>query len=147
MIIWLWIFTHNPSPIPFISMLFQNKYKPVALSAEQAFLFYAEPDNLKSLMPEQITDWESGEDWCRFLIKGMGHVKLKIGEKSPYSKLTYLPDGKMPFDFGLQFLFVSKNENACEIQIAIDADLSNPMMAMLAKKPLQNLVNEMVKRL
>lgn len=128
-------------------MLFQSKYKPVALSAEQAFLFYAEPDNLKSLMPEQITDLESGEDWCRFLIKGMGHVKLKIGEKSPYSKLTYLPDGKMPFDFGLQFLFVSKNGNACEIQIVIDADLSNPMMAMLAKKPLQNLVNEMVERM
>lgn len=128
-------------------MLFQSKYKPVALSAEQAFLFYSEPDNLKNLMPEQIADWESGEDWCRFLIKGMGHVKLKTGEKTPCSKLTYLPDGKMPFDFGLQFLFVSENENACEIQIAIDADLSNPMMAMLAKKPLQNLVNEMEVRL
>ena len=128
-------------------MLFQSTYKPVALSAERAFFFYAEPDNLKELMPEQITDWESGEDWCRFLIKGMGHVKLKIGEKSPFSRLTYLPDGKMPFDFGLQFLFVPKNEESCEIQIAIDADLSNPMMAMLAKKPLQNLVNEMEIRL
>ena len=128
-------------------MLFQSTYKPVALSAERAFFFYAEPDNLKELMPEQITDWESGEDWCRFLIKGMGHVKLKIGEKSPYSKLTYLPDGNMPFDFGLQFFFVSKNGNACEIQIVIDADLCNPMMAMLAKKPLQNLVNEMEIRL
>ena len=128
-------------------MLFQSINKPVALSAEQAFSFYSVPDNLKVLMPEQITDWESEADWCRFLIKGMGHVKLKIGEKSPYSKLTYLPDGKMPFDFGLQFLFVPKNEESCEIQIAIDADLSNPMMAMLAKKPMQNLVNEMVKRL
>ena len=115
--------------------------------AEQAFFFYAEPDNLKELMPEQITDWESGEDWCRFLIKGMGHVKLKIGEKSPFSRLTYLPDGKMPFSFGLQFLFAPKDEESSEIQIAIDADLSNPMMAMLAKKPLQNLVNEMEIRL
>ena len=128
-------------------MLFQSTHKPVALSAEQAFSFYSVPDNLKGLMPEQITDWESDADWCRFLIKGMGHVKLKIGEESPFSKQTYLPDGKMPFSFGIYFLFVPKDENSCEIQIAIDADLSNPMMAMLAKKPLQNLVNEMEIRL
>ena len=128
-------------------MLFQSTYKPVSLSAEQAFSFYSKPDNLKVLMPEQITDWQSDTEWCRFLIKGMGHVKLRIGEKSAFSKLTYLPDGKMPFSFGLQFLFAPKNENSCEIQIVIDADLSNPMMAMLAKKPLQNLVNEMTERL
>ena len=128
-------------------MLFQSPYKPVSLPAERAFLFYAEPDNLKNLMPEQITEWESEADWCRFLIKGMGHVKLKIGGKLPFSRLTYFPDGKMPFSFGLQFLFAPKNEESCEIQIAIDADLSNPMMAMLAKKPLQNLVDEMAKRL
>lgn len=128
-------------------MVFHSPYKPVALPAEQAFSFYSVPDNLKGLMPEQITDWESDALTCRFLIKGMGHVKLRIGEKSPHSKLTYLPEGKMPFCFDLQFLFVSKNEDSCEIQIVIDADLSNPMMAMLAKKPLQNLVDEMAKRL
>ena len=128
-------------------MLFQSPYKPVSLPAERAFLFYAEPENLKNLMPEQITDWESEADWCRFLVKGMGHVKLKIGEKSPFSRLTYLPDGKMPFSFGLQFLFAPKNDESCEIQIAIDADLGNPMIAMLAKKPLQNLVDEMEIRL
>lgn len=128
-------------------MLFQSINKPVAFSAEQAFSFYSVPDNLKVLMPEQITDWESDTEWCRFLIRGMGHVKLRIGEKSPFSKLIYFPDGKMPFSFGLQFLFVPKNEISCEIQIVMDADLSNPMMAMLAKKPMQNLVNEMAVRL
>ncbi len=127
-------------------MLFQSKYKPVALSAEQALSFYSVPDHLKGLMPEQITDWESDAETCRFLIKGMGHVKMKIGERK-MSDLTYLPEGKMPFDFSLHFVMVPKDENACEIQIAIDADLSNPMMAMLAKKPLQNLVNEMTARL
>ena len=127
-------------------MVFQSTYKPVAMTSEQAFLLYASPDGLKSLMPDQVTEWESGADWCRFLIKGMGHVTLKIGEKEAHQKLTYRPEGKMPFDFDLQLL-IQKKAAVCEIKVLMDADLSNPLVAMLAQRPLQNLVNEMAARL
>lgn len=127
-------------------MVFQTAYKPVAMTSERAFLFFAQADNLKVLMPEQILDWESGDAWCRFKIQGMGHVKLHLTERHPYYRLSYSPVGKMPFAFSLCLQFCDKAD-ACEMQIVMDADLSNPMMAMLAQKPLQNLVNAMYDRL
>lgn len=127
-------------------MILKSIYKPVPMTAEQAFLFYSLPANLEALMPEQIVEWECDGSSFRFLIKGMGHVRLVLGENVQYSKVVYRPEGKMPFAFELQFL-IEEKDFMCQVQVAIDADLSNPLMAMLAQNPLQNLVNEMAVRL
>jgi len=115
-------------------------------SDEEIFLFLTNFNNFEKLMPEQIVNWQSDEDSCSFTIKGMADLGMRIKEKTPCNKITIIPDGKVPFQFELICILVSVNERQTQSQIVFNADL-NPMLKMMAKTPLQNFVNILVKKL
>jgi hypothetical protein len=92
-------------------------------------------------MPEQITNWKSDNNSCSFTIQGMADISLTFGEKVPKSFVKLVPLGKVPFSFSLGLKIIEDNDSTI-VKIEVDADL-NPMMAMMAKRPLENLVNVM----
>jgi len=89
-------------------------------SAEKIFSFLSNFNNFKSLMPEQVSEWKSTEDTCSFTIQGLPSIGMKIHEKIPFKKITYTSQGNSPLGFEL---------------------ILNPMLSMVASKPLQNFVN------
>ena len=97
-------------------------------------------------MPEQVTNWESNEDECTFTIAGMATLGMKISEKKPNDLIKVVRHGKAPFDFTLECLINKKSEMNTEVQLAFDADL-NPMLKMMAVKPLTNFLNILVGKL
>ncbi len=115
-------------------------------SAREVYNFLSDFNNFEKLMPEQVTNWKSTADSCSFTISGMASLGMKIVEKKPNSIIRVARDGNAPFDFTLECLLNEKNPNESEVQLAFDADL-NPMLKMMAVKPLTNFLNLLVAKL
>lgn len=128
----------------------QIEGKKVSLNAnrKKVFEFLSDFNNYEKLMPEQIVNWKSDTNSCSFTIKGMADLSLKFESKKPYESINILPEGKAPFKFSLLVNIKedSLNEQNTIVGVDVDANL-NPMLAMMAKKPLENLVNTMAENI
>ena len=113
--------------------------------AKEVFAFLSDFNNYKRLMPEQVSDWESTADQCSFTIKGMGSLGMKIKERIPDTSVVIEKNGKAPFDFLLSCT-ISPKQDQSDVQLFFDADL-NPMMKMMASKPLTNFLNLLASKL
>lgn len=115
---------------------------------EMVYEFLSNFNNFEKLMPEQVTNWTSDSESCTFTVQGMTTITLKYSKKEPFSLLEVVPEGKSPISFTMQFLLedVANNEQLTLGIVHIDANM-NPMIAMVAKRPLENLVNVMGEKL
>ena len=124
----------------------KSEKKEINSSAGEIFSFLGNFNNFRGLMPEQIVNWQSDEDYCTFTIEGMADIGMKIEEKIFPEKIKIISHGKNPFNFELLCFIEAISEKSSNVYLHFDANL-NPMLAMMAKKPLQNLVNIMVEKL
>lgn len=109
-------------------------------SDREVFNFLSNFNNFRHLMPDQVVNWQSTDETCAFTIQGMADLGMKIAQKEPHSKLVMASEGKNPFPFTLLCHLESLAENQTQVHLVFDADM-NPMLAMMAKRPLQNFVN------
>jgi carbon monoxide dehydrogenase subunit G len=126
-------------------MEFTSEWRSIEAQPEKVFAFLSDLQNLGMLMPEQVINWEADTDTCSFTIKGMTDLKLRVQERKAFSFISLKPEGKSPFTFTLDSEIRDYNTHS-EVKINLNADL-NPMLAMMAKRPLQNLVNIMADKL
>jgi hypothetical protein len=115
-------------------------------SQVEIFAFLSNFNNFKVLMPEQVTNWESTEDECKFTIAGMATLGMKINEKIPFSLIKVERHGQAPFDFTLDCAINNSEPGSCIVQLVFHADL-NPMLKMMAVKPLTNFLNILTHKL
>jgi carbon monoxide dehydrogenase subunit G len=114
----------------------------VDASASQVFSFLNNFNNYQKLMPEQVIRWDSDEKSGRFTIKDLTELGLRIEEAMPEQYVLLHSDGKVPFDFTLKFMLVPMGEQT-EVSCEFEGNMSS-MIAMMARRPLTNLVNHMV---
>ncbi|MCD4730672.1 MAG: hypothetical protein K8R74_08735 [Bacteroidales bacterium] len=115
-------------------------------TSEDIFAFLSDFNNFEKLMPEQVTNWRSTNESCSFTIKGMADLAMKMGQRTEFSQITYNSEGDKPFSFDLDTHFNAVDTEQTETQIILNADL-NPMLKMMAGRPLQNFVNLLVNKL
>ena len=129
-------------------MNINGKKVQIAKSKQNVYEFLSDFNNFKTLMPEQVTNWTSDTESCTFTIQGITTITLRYSKKEPYSLLEVVPEGKSPISFTMQFhLENAEGDNLRSAgTIHIDADM-NPMLAMMAKRPLENLVDVMSQKL
>ncbi len=114
--------------------------------AEDIFAFLSDFNNFEKLMPEQVTNWLSTKEGCSFTIQGMADLAMEMGQQTEFSQITYNSKGEKPFVFDMTTNFNPVEVNQTETQITLNADL-NPMLKMMASRPLQNFVNLLVNKL
>ncbi len=120
-------------------MIISATPRTINASREDLFEFLSDFNNYEQLMPDQIVNWKSDTDGCSFTISGMLSLALKFREKNPHDKIDIIPDGKSPIHFTLKIRLEENSPEQTTANVEVDADL-NPMMAMMAKRPLENLV-------
>lgn len=113
--------------------------------ANVVFDFLSDFNNFQKLMPEQVTNWESNQEEGSFTIKGMASLGMKISEKQPSNLIKIIRHGKAPFDFDMLCEIADKGPQS-EVQLIFNADL-NPMLKMMAVKPLTNFMNMLAKNI
>ncbi|MBK0378932.1 SRPBCC family protein [Mucilaginibacter segetis] len=112
---------------------------------DNVYLFLADMNNHRQLMPDNIKDWNSTQDEASFTIENITTLKLKIEQRIVDDLIRIIPAEKPPFDMELKWDLIEIN-GGTEATFTITADL-NMMMKMLASKPLQKLADEETQRL
>ena len=123
-----------------------SKSQKVNASAAKVFEFLADFNNIEKLMPEKVNNWNSTMTNCSFTIQGMATLNMKQGKNVSNSIVQMVAHGKNPFHYDLNNHIESLGDNECEVHIVFNADM-NPMLAMMAKKPLENFINILVAEL
>lgn len=113
---------------------------------KEIFDFLIDFNNFSHLLPQEVVNWQTSGDACSFEIKGLATIGLRINEKIPYSSITMKGEGKIPFAFSFDFQISELSNVQSEVKIIAHADM-NPFIAMMAEKPLINLMDEIVLRL
>ena len=126
----------------FIILRISSKEEQIKAGKMALFDFLGDLTNYEQLMPEQITDWDAEKDRFRFSVPGMTEIGMKLSEVKRYERIVLLPDGKAPFDFSLSFI-ISTDDDIQRVQIIFDAEMP-AMFSMMAKRPLQNLIDHMI---
>lgn len=121
-------------------MQLQSEPKNIAASNTAVYAFLTDFHHFEHLLPEQVKQWEAETDRCSFTIEGLPQIRLKLGASVPESLVEYLPDGESPVNFNLQFVLDAQGEKETRCTVQLDADL-NPLLSMMAKRPLQNFVD------
>ena len=125
-------------------MLIQSPYVDNSKSEQEFFAIVSDMRNIPALLPEQAINVNADEDNLSFTVQGMGSIALRVSQRITYSLVQLVPVGKVPFPFCLN-IKISGLGNNCRVMFEIDAEL-NPLMAMMAKRPLQNLVDMMAEK-
>lgn len=114
-------------------------------SIEDIYIFLADFNNHKALMPESIYNWSSDTENARFTIQNMAKLALVFVQKTENKELVAIPSEKAPFDLKLKWTLL-QSEKGVEAKFCIEADL-NMMMKMIATTPLQKLADYQTKKL
>ena len=125
-------------------MLIQSQYVDNSKSEQELFAIVSDMRNIPALLPEQAVNVQADEDNLSFTVQGMGSIALRVSQRITYSLVQLVPVGKVPFPFVLSIKIAGLGNN-CRVMYEIDAEL-NPLMAMMAKRPLQNLVDLMAQK-
>ncbi|MBN1599485.1 MAG: SRPBCC family protein [Bacteroidales bacterium] len=128
-------------------MKLESRIGKIEKPDKKIYEFLTNFNNFKNLVPEdKVSNWYSDENECRFTVNPIGETGVKIVEKEPYKliKLTSLEQSQYNFIFWVQLKSIE--ENGTRLKITMQADL-NPMLQMMAKKPLQEFLNKLVDQL
>ena len=124
-------------------MIFKSNWTKNNRSEKELFEYIGDMNNMPSVLPEQVVNVTADYDNLSFTIQGMGSVALRVSKREPNKFIQLVPEGKVPFQFALNVYIRGGEQSECYFEI--DAQL-NPLMQMMASRPLQNLVNMMAEK-
>jgi hypothetical protein len=130
--------------------MYQGRVESVDKTAVEVYEFLADFRHFEKFLPEQISEWEAGDDYCKFAVQGLGKVKLSFAVKEPHSRIVIqpAPDSGFPVPFFLSALITSHDDNPqkSSFQFLVEAAV-NPMIAMMVDGPLKQFVEVITVRL
>jgi len=104
--------------------------------------FIKNTDNLIEVFPtDRIEDWKSNTVDCSFKIKGLARISLKLDHNDD-AIVRFSSGEESPFPFTLT-LHTSPEGDNTNAQLVFEGDM-NPMLSMMAKKPLTNFFNMVI---
>jgi carbon monoxide dehydrogenase subunit G len=123
---------------------FESRIGTIQSSDEKIYNFLSNFNNFKNFIPsDKVEKFESSEDYCKFSVPGIGEVCLRIIEREPYKTIKVSGDGMANQKFFLWIQLKQAAENDTKVKLTMQADL-NPMLRMVASKPLQEFLNKLV---
>ncbi len=123
----------------------QSEISKVNKSAAELYEFLTNTENFKKILPDNLTGFEVSEDSFKFSMSGMPAIRLVYSEKSP-NHTVQLKAASDAFPVFLTCKIKEIDEKQSEAQLFFEGDI-NMMMAMMIKKPLQNLLDTLAEKM
>ena len=126
-------------------MKLESQKTTVNKSQKELFTYLTNLENFKNILPDSLEEFSVAGDSFKFALKGMPAIRLAFDEKQEFDhiKLKATSD-KLPVFLSCKLLAI--NDTQATTQLFFEGDI-NPMMAMMLKKPLQNLLDVLVEKL
>jgi hypothetical protein len=109
------------------------------IEPEKLESFFENLNNFKFIMPEQVENWQSDENNCSFFIKNLGNLGMKKGNFVSNECFTFVSNHSSKVGFVLCFYLKPAINQGHQGYFEICAEM-NPMIEMMAKRPLTNFV-------
>jgi hypothetical protein len=124
--------------------IFTSEKREINSTPEKLFNFLGELENLGLIMPQQVEEWQSDGEECSFYVKNLGHLGLKKGKADFTQRMVFsaTEHSKVKFDL----IFILEKAETYLAGFEIDAAI-NPMLEMMARRPLTNFVNILTENL
>jgi hypothetical protein len=123
---------------------FESSHGKVSCSAEEFFAFVTDIRNFEQFIPANtISNFKADKEQCSFSVSMLGTVSVRLEEKEPYSKVVFSGDALKKNDFLLTVKIADGNNGLSDVQVILSADL-NPMMKMVAVKPIRQFLEMLV---
>ena len=125
----------------------ESDHKTVNVDKETLFNFLSDLNNYEQLVQsDKMSNWESTSESCSFKVMKAYTIAFEKNEVVPTDIIKLKNSEGSPFDFSLNAELKSEAEGSTTVYFKIEADL-NPMLKMMASRPLKNLINMMVYRI
>lgn len=125
--------------------IIESGLETINKSQQEVYAFLADCNNHQQLMPEQVVNWQSDTNSCKFTIKGTADLSLRIKDVQPNSSIVLEPYEKVPFPFTLTWNIEATEDNAI-VGAVLAADM-NMFIKMVAAKPLENFLKYQIVKL
>lgn len=113
-------------------MEFLSKPEIIQSPAVHLYALLCDYERFGRALPPQIQDWSITENGCRFKLSGMAECSLKLIEKNPYSRVTYVIDSDKHLSVNVDFLITEKDDH-CVLQIRTLANVPFFMQGIIQK--------------
>jgi carbon monoxide dehydrogenase subunit G len=123
-------------------MHLESQVTNVEKSQKELYDFLTDLSNFEKILPETLEEFEVREDSFKFALKGMPAIRLAFETKQEF-KLIKLKATSNSFPVLLICKIRSISAAQSEVQLFFEGEI-NAMMAMMIKKPLQNLLDGLV---
>ena len=128
-------------------MKIESRIGKIQANQERVYELISDFSNLGNYVPhDQVNDFKSDTDSCSFSIDKMGQFGMKIIEREPTKTVKIANDESVPFKFNLWIQLKEVDSDDTRVKVTLKAEL-NPMLKMVAKKPLTQFVDKLVDRL
>ncbi len=113
------------------------------LSKEQLNTLLLNTATFGTILPTEAKNFQHSEEGIQFTLASMPEIRLKKSSESEFVSYE-ATGGKMPFSISCKANTLSAD--TCEALFEFSGDF-NPMMAMMAKKPLQKFIDTLASNL
>lgn len=128
-------------------MKIESRIGKIQTNQERIYGLISDFSHLGNYVPqEQVKDFKSDSDSCSFTLDKMGQFGMKIIDREPSKTVKIANDDSVPFQFNLWIQLKEVNDSDTRVKVTLKAEL-NPMLKMVAKKPLTQFVETLVDRL
>jgi carbon monoxide dehydrogenase subunit G len=123
---------------------FESRTGTVSCSAEEVFNFVTDIRNFEQFLPEgTINNLVADKESCSFNVAMIGKVSFRLTEKKQFSRVEFEGDALSKEDFRLILDIIDDGTNPVKVKVFVNAVL-NPMLKMMAKKPIQQFLEMLV---
>ena len=126
---------------------FESRTGNLSSTAEDCFAFVSDIRNFERFIPrESISNWQSERESCSFNVSMLGNVSIRIAQKEEYCKVIFKGDALKKNDFELVLHILDNINKLADVVVVLNADL-NPMMKMIAAKPIEQFLEILIKEM
>ncbi len=117
----------------------------VQKSQKELYEYLTDLENFKNILPDSLEEFSIRDDSFKFQLKGMPAVRLGFYKKQEFD-LIKLKATSDSFPIYLTCKIIPISDSKSEAQLFFDGEI-NAMMAMMLKKPLQNLLDGLAEKM
>jgi carbon monoxide dehydrogenase subunit G len=116
---------------------YESKTVAIKRRSEDVYKLLSDFSQLSQFIPkDKVEGWQAEADWCKFHVKGVGQLGLKIIEREPNKTIKITGQDNKPFEFYIWIQIKEVEPYDTRMKITLKSEL-NMMMKMLLNKQLE----------
>ena len=126
---------------------FESRSGKPDCTPEEIFGFVTDLRNFEQFIPSgTVADWEASKDQCSFRVPRMGNVHLRVVREERPLLVAYKGNALNNNDFDIVVHIRKNSSNKADVKVSLNAEL-NPMVKMIASKPIGQFLEMLVERM